>query len=223
MKIIKNLIQLNLIIFILFSVFTNSIGAIEVTTISIDINQEVTKNVDKDVTYNYIVKALDGSPLPNNESEYSFSITNTSSKTIDFTFTEAGYYHYQVYQVTGSDNDNTYDEKVYEVRIYLRESGLQTIILMDYESDSKVDEILFHNTYNNSDNSNNKPNPGDNSNNGTNTPGNNTGHSSNPSIAPDNNGVDTSDSTSMFSLLLLCLASGLVIIRYKKEVAYEKN
>lgn len=223
MRKIKNLIQLNLIIFILFSVFTNSIDAIEVTTISIDINQEVTKNVDKDVTYNYVLKALDGSPLPNNESEYSFSITNTNSKTIDFTFTEAGYYHYQIYQVTGSDNDSTYDEKVYEVRIYLRESGVQTIILMDYESDAKVDEILFQNTYSNSDNSNNTPDPGDSSNNGTNTPGNNTGHSSNPSIAPDKNGVDTSDTSSGASLMLLCLASGLFIFRYKKEAAYEKN
>lgn len=223
MKIIKKLTQLNLIIFILFSVFTNSIGAIEATTISIDIHQEVTKNVDKDVTYNYVLKALDGSPLPNNESEYSFSITNTNSKTIDFTFTEAGYYHYQVYQVTGSDNDRTYDEKVYEARIYLRESGLQIIILLDYESDAKVDEILFQNTYSNSDNSNNNPDPGDSSNNGTNTPGNNTGHSTNPSIAPDKNGVDTSDTTSVASLLLLCLASGLFIFGYKKEVAYEKK
>lgn len=223
MRKIKNLIQLNLIFFILFSVFTNSIGAIEVTTISIGINQEVTKNVDKDVTYNYVLKALDGSPLPNNESEYSFSITNTNSKAIDFTFTDAGYYHYQVYQVIGSDSDSTYDEKVYEVRIYLRESGVQTIILMDYESDAKVDEILFQNTYSNSDNSNNTPDPGDSSNNGTNTPGNNAGHSSNPSIASDKNGVDTSDTTSVVSLLLLCLASGLFIFRYKKEVAYEKN
>ncbi len=114
---------------------------------------------DADNTFEYSLTPLDyDAPMPSasENGEYRFSVSGSDTFTTDeISFTDIGEYHYQLRELIGDRREGyTYDEKVYDIVVVVRNTteGLESIVYFLNKDGYKEPELLFINSYSDSQN-----------------------------------------------------------------------
>lgn len=131
--------------------------AAEIATVEIPVSVNVTgypPDIDED--FEIVFKANNSSyPMPSASAAgvYKMIITGASSaKLPEIEFPALGIYSYTISQTTGTDELCTYDESIYNIKVYITNaedgSGLvATVIAYKASETDKLDEIEFVNDY----------------------------------------------------------------------------
>ena len=131
--------------------------AAEVSTVELPVTVRLTgfpPEVDED--FEIVLKSNDSAypmPIDSSSGVYKMVITGASTaKLPEINFSALGIYTYTISQTAGADELCTYDESVYNVKVYITNaedgSGLESTVIayMTSEAD-KLDEIEFINDY----------------------------------------------------------------------------
>lgn len=118
---------------------------------SVSTELEIEKKVqgaapEKDETYTFTIKGLDGAPVPEN---VQVTITGSGRATFgSWTYTEAGVYVYEVTELAGDSDRCEYDGTVYVVTdTVTNNDGVLEISRVITVADSETESIVFVNTY----------------------------------------------------------------------------
>lgn len=97
-------------------------------------------------------------PMPegSKDQEHTFTMIGDQQIDLTMTYTHAGVYQYQIYQITKDSGNYVYDKERYKIFVYIsnnEDSGLSAKIIVKNTWDKKCEGILFQNVYGNKDNS----------------------------------------------------------------------
>lgn len=125
---------------------------------TVQINAEITAEgtlPTEAETYVLCMTASDaGNPMPNGQKggSYELKITDVGKATFPaMQFDQLGIYKYTIAQKSGSYADCTYDERTYDLTVYVvndenDEMGVE-VVLQENGQSEKTDTTLFHNVY----------------------------------------------------------------------------
>lgn len=115
------------------------------------------KDIDTAAVYELSVVSPDA-PMPEDSRNGKFTFTldaNNPEYILPLVFTHEGEFQYEIKQITGKKDFYSYDNKVYQVHIWIKndgKTGLVPQVVVDTRNSEKCDEIVFNNRYNNDSN-----------------------------------------------------------------------
>ncbi len=126
--------------------------------VSVPVYQEIEVNGQRpeklNTSVNYILKRKNPDyPMPKLDKgeEYSFEIEGENdSNTLNFSFTHAGVYEYEIWTKTKDEGNYQYDKAVYTLHIYVsndKKGGLNSQIIVEEGKGAKSTELKFYHTY----------------------------------------------------------------------------
>ena len=145
----------------LFMIMIFSVAAFAGNSVTavIPVNQTYTEKnkipSDLNRTFKYVLTASDSSyPMPSGASNgsYNFSLKSTASTKIEISYTKTGVYKYSLKQVIPDSKISrmTYDEKVYDITVSVKNSGnslISSVYISESGSSYKNDSANFENSY----------------------------------------------------------------------------
>ncbi len=182
------------------------------------VENEITgdEQLEEESFFYEIQASEDDSPLPDN---LDVTIVGAGSATFEnFVFNKTGAYGYQIYQLSGENDDYDYDQTVYDVTVYISNDGNDglesTIHVMKSGTQLKSAEITFTNAYQDPDDGSGDSSDDSSDDGDSDSEDDSTGE-----------GAQTGDTTNINPILLLMLGSLTVLVmlldKKREEIGVE--